>query len=44
MDLPIRSKPKTGETVAFGSKELKEQFPFDPKWLNLNHGMDSTGL
>lgn len=40
MDLPIRSKPTAGGAMAFGSKELKDQFSFDPKWLNLNHGMN----
>lgn len=38
MQVPVRSNPSNGETYALGSKELKEQFPFDPNWLNMNHG------
>lgn len=42
MEVPVRSKPISGETYALGSKELKEQFIFDPNWLNMNHGKDCT--
>lgn len=38
MDMPIRSKPAGADALAFGSKELKDQFTFGPEWLNLNHG------
>ncbi|SPO06492.1 related to isopenicillin N epimerase [Cephalotrichum gorgonifer] len=38
MDLPVRSKPTNSEMFTFGSKELKDQFLFEPGWLNMNHG------
>lgn len=34
-ELPLRGKPKTPS--GFG-KAMKEEFPFDPEWRNLNHG------
>ncbi|KAI5456995.1 pyridoxal phosphate-dependent transferase [Mariannaea sp. PMI_226] len=37
-ELPLRGKP---ETSAFG-KSMREKFPLDPEWRNLNHGSFGT--
>lgn len=44
MNSPVRSKPAAAEALAFGSKELRDQFLFDPKWLNLNHGTNTRSI
>lgn len=37
-ELPVRAKKAEDGEVVFG-KELYSEFPFDPEWRNLNHGI-----